>query len=532
MSEQKTNQETRRPYSYHTFIFPFLFQAGYKNISREDFAQCLHKGFCPAVFESQKGTDNTIEYSRFRYFNQAARNAIYTEKWNDHAIVWNYCFNMDTLVQNQETAEKWHKGWDNPVRLILKKGAFQADLAVNEIRVKLFDTGVGMLVFELENYESADENSVTKINEYGRRVFRPFVTPEGECSLCADEVHLAYGEQKIVDGCVSGAQVGNTDEILLSPIISYWLTGEKKVVTTATKAKEGEFYIEPIIDDRMFVACVYNSPEFASEICQWDFEQNQYRYISDATAEELSPNNIARRFYEMVFIDADGLTCQNRTKLAEMNQEHSYARWIEYGTLTGISEYSMVCMTGDGKDIYNINPFLTEYVEMIILVLAQRASLLAFERAISEVTCKTKSKMTVEKIHRGYVAFESELLLAEVTSQQQGIELYDMMMKNLFIEKLKSDVESQINSLYEIHTADHESLESLLLNILAIIGAADIVGSIVSDLVNKHLMSYLSKLLETPLELPQWICTVLGTTLGFGLIMLIRKTISPIKRKF
>ena len=107
-----------------------------------------------------------------------------------------------------------------------------------------------------------------------------------------------------------------------------------------------------------------------------------------------------------------------------------------------------------------------------------------------------------------------------------------MMMKNLFIEKLKSDVESQINSLYEIHTADHESLESLLLNILAIIGAADIVGSIVSDLVNKHLMGYLSKLLETPLELPQWICTVLGTSLGFGLIMLIRKTISPIKRKF
>jgi hypothetical protein len=319
---------------------------------------------------------------------------------------------------------------------------------------------------------------------------------------------------------------------MLSPVIQYLLTRNRVSVTTAEKTPKNMFHIEPIIDDRMFVACVYNAPEFAAAVCEWDSEQNQYRYISDATTKPLDAGNVARRFYEMVFVDADGLTCQNRTMLAEMNQEHSFARWIEYGTLTGISEYSLVCMTGDSTDVFNINPFLTEYVEMLILVLAQRASLLAFERAISEVTCKRRSRLKVERIHRKYVAFESELMLAEVTSQQQGIELYDMMLKNLFIDRLTDDLDNQINSLYELHTADHESLESLLLNILAIIGAADIVGSIVSDLVNKYLMGYLSKLLETPLELPQWICTVLGTALGFGLIMLIRKTISPIKRKF
>jgi hypothetical protein len=310
--------------------------------------------------------------------------------------------------------------------------------------------------------------------------------------------------------------VGKTDEIMLSPIIQYLLTRNRVSVTTAEKTPKNMFHIEPIIDDRMFVACVYNAPEFAAAVCEWDSEQNQYRYISDATAKPLDKDNIARRFYEMVFVDADGLTCQNRTMLAEMNQEHSFARWIEYGTLTGISEYSMVCMTGDSTDVFNINPFLTEYVEMLILVLAQRASLLAFERAISEVTCKKKFKMDVEKIHRRYVAFESELLLSEVTSQQQGIELYDMMLKNLFIDRLTDDLDNQINSLYELHTADHEGIESLLLNTLAVIGTADILGTLLNEVFDFHRLIGLG----------------IGAFIGFVLLQVIERISGPIKRKF
>lgn len=531
MSEQEKKQTPRRPYSYHTFVFPFLFQDGTKNVSRKKFTKCLHKGFQRDVFQSKSGTDNTVEYARFRYFNQAARNAIYTMKWDKKAVVWNYRLNLDALLP--EGAEKigWEdvkKDWNNPVRLVFKKGSFKADLTVNDIRLKLFDTGVGMLVFEVENYEPGYEGSIKKINEYGRRVFMPFVTPDGECSLCADEVYLLCGKKVIVNGCVSGANVGKTDEIMLSPIIQYLLTRDQMSVTTAEKPPRNLFRIEPIIDDRMFVACVYNAPEFAAAVCEWDAEQNQYRYISDATTKPLDKGNVARRFYEMVFVDADGLTCQNRTKLAEMNQEHSYARWIEYGTLTGMSEYSMLCITGDNIDVFNINPFLTEYVEMIILVLAQRASLLAFERAISEVTCKRKSKLKVERIHRRYVAFESELMLAEVTSQQQGIELYDMMLRVLFIEKLKEDMESQINSLYELHTADHERMESLLLNFLAVLGAADIVG----NLIHGFIKNYVNLILKYPIELPQGVYTIIGALLGAGLIVFIRNRFSPIKRKF
>ena len=519
MSEQEKNQTPRRPYSYHTFIFPFLYQDGTKNVSRKDFTRCLHKGFEQDIFMSQPGMENTVEYSRFRYFNRAARNAIYTTQWNDEAVVWNYRFNIESIARNTENAKDWvenEKGCDNPARMVIKKGKFQANLAVNGIRLKLFDTGVGMLIFELENYELSDENSVIIINEYGRRVFMPYVIPpDGICYDCADEVILQYGNETPLyeDARISGGAVGKTDEIILSPVIRYLLTGEKTVTTVLGEGSD-KFYIEPIIDDRMFVACIYSSSGFVGDMGKWDAERKNYCYISDPMDDLSSKSsNAATRFYKMVFVDKEEPTCKNRVMLSDLNREHSYARWIEQGTMTGITEYSMVCITNDVNEENHIHiPFLTEYVEMVLLVLAQRASLLAFERAISEVTCKKKFKMDVEKIHRRYVAFESELLLSEVTSQQQGIELYDMMLKNLFIGRLTDDLDNQINSLYELHTADHEGRENKLLNFLAVIGAAEIFGNLGSDLVNALLPAFC----ENPIIVPQWPFTV-----GIGVVGMI-----------
>ena len=591
MSVQKKNQTPRRPYSYHTFIFPFLYQDGSKKTSRMDFAKCLHSGFKPDVFKEGLQNDDTVEYARYRYFNQAARNAIYSKdfdgKDDNHNVVWNYSLDLNIFTPEEKLTEQQAKE-NHTLTLEMEKRElqickdssqeekgsphedqtlhadesekmsnrfkknmiFKASLRVNGIRVKLFDSGVGMLIFELENYDLPSERDVTKINEYGRRVFRPFVDLKkdilivddlnnteikvdeyGDCSLCADSLTLKYGETAIIDGVINGSKVDGVYEIKLSPIIKYLFTNKENKTCISTRiykshgkqkdhASEGcskdtdytEFCIEPLIDDRMFVACVYNSKSFVRDVCAWDFEQKQYHYISDATTMELTEQNAARRFYELVFIDGNGLTCQNRTMLRDMNRAHSYARWIEYGTLMGISEYSMVSITGDEIDVYNINPFLTEYVEMVILVLAQRASLLAFERAISDVTCKNISKLDIEEIHRKYVAFESELLITEVTSQQQGIEIYDILLKNLMIEKLKKDLDTQINSLYELHTADHEGRENKLLNFLAVIGAAEIFGNLGSDLVN----AFLSKFCENPPTVSQWPFTV-----GIGVVGMI-----------
>ena len=506
------------PHSYHTFIFPFLYQSGTKKVGRSEFAKCLHKGFYDDTFIAVDNPSKE-EYDRYRYFNRAARNAIYMAERNNSAVVWNYRFDLEAIACGKEPQTgEWHKeqhGSENPARIIIDKAikkdndageeyiesVFHAELALNSVRVKLFDTGVGMLIFELENYNYPDEKTVKRINEFGRRVFVPFIKSncKRHCPVCADTVSLMFNNEPIkgASGLISGAAEGKTDEITLSPIVKFFLSGEEKSITTSQKPADNEFCIEPIIDDRMFVACIYNNEDMAARMKEWDNEAGNYRVFTDAL--KLSPeaeHNVSRRFYELLFVDGDGITCLNRKMLSDLIEKHSYGRWIEYGTITGITDYSMMCVTNSFPDA--LLPFLSEYIEMVILALAQRASLLAFKRAISEISCK-KTKLNVKDVHERYIVFQSELLLHEVTPQQQGIELYTLMLDKLFVTDHQEFIENQIDSLYDLDTSNHEKRENKILFILSVFGIFEIVSTIFGDW----------------LELGNWWC------LGIGLAAIV-----------
>ena len=167
----------------------------------------------------------------------------------------------------------------------------------------------------------------------------------------------------------------------------------------------------------------------------------------------------------MVFIDGNFLTCQSSAMLYNMLDNHIYSRWANYGSLTGITEYSMVCVT-TSDEYYLARNFLTEYVEMMTIVLVQRASLLNFERKLSDAAY---SNGNIKKIHKDYVNFQSQILLKEITPQQQGIELYSMLKKNMFIDEYTSEIKDQIEALYAQKTADNESWENSILFILSVL---------------------------------------------------------------
>ena len=185
--------------------------------------------------------------------------------------------------------------------------------------------------------------------------------------------------------------------------------------------------------------------------------------------------NVARRAYELIFVDGNGLSCQNRDMLHQMLEKHVYPRWLEYGTLIGVTEYSLVTATNFGP---NISAFLTEYTEMAMLALAQRASLLAFERQISDCA---RGKLRVDKIQREYVQFQSKYLLREVTPQQQGIELYNMMLENLFISDMQKDLEGQINALFALERDASDRDDNMILSALAILGVVEAIDYFTSE---------------------------------------------------
>lgn len=470
-------------YSYHTFVFPFV----YEEKNRKTFVKNL-PSFAKQDRNRFSYTDKNEElpswqFAQYRYFNEAAKNAIYTDEFNDTDIVWNYKYDLKELSNN---------AGENLYFNIGKESFFSAKLILNQVRLKLYDTGVGLLVFELENDTLSDEKDIIKINEFGRRVFMSFEDIKGKCYMCADNFSITCGETTIIDGSFNGKKGECDDEIVISGIITSFLSNETKSPTTSkqkVKANKESFYlIEPIIDDRMFVACIYQNEEFVKTMGTW--ENGNYRYISDADNYPIKDeNNASRRFYEMIFVDGYGITCFDREMIKELNKNHSYTRWLNYvpddifnsdvkdgcfdrnegtkqGTIYGITEFSVVCVTGSIS--YIKDAFLSEYVEMMLLVIAQRASLLKFLKNVSFLA--SKKKYDVKETHKKYIDFESELLLEEVTPQQQGIELYNLFIKNMFVNEVNEKVKYQIDSLNTYNTTLKESTRAFILFIISLLG--------------------------------------------------------------
>lgn len=465
-------------HSYHTFIFPFLWNDGGK-VSRKKFEECLNKDLWKIdLFSKYRADEPAVHseyYSVYQYFNNAARSVIYTFEDNDKQSVRCFRF-MSEQLKNKGHNIKYH----------IKKDNDEYTLRINGIRLKLYNTGIGLLIYELENQEYSSIDDINRINDLGRRISRPYYDPgNAKCSICADCISISgisdiRGES--ICSKLSGAPVPeNPTGTELARIITFLLEDDDyKVTINKTRTNKKEFFIEPIIDDRMFVACYINNKEFADLLAQRN-KDGEYRYLSDA--EEKRPddkdNNVSRKLYETIFVDGDGSSCHNREMLKKMLSENVYDRWIEYydsgelsGTIHGISEYSMICISAS---LFSANAFLTEYIEIAMLVLAQRASLLAFERRISEVSAGKRGE---KELQEQYIDFDSQYMLHEVTAQQQGIEIFNIILEKMFIKSEKADVENQIRNLFELKNFKNDRWMNGILFGLAVLGLIEIVSII------------------------------------------------------
>lgn len=527
--------------SYHTFMFPFLYEMN-KKTTRSKFEACCHPGWFPDVWEPDQ-MNNQIWYNQYHYFNETAHNAIYMPKdFKDkpEAVVRNLRFDLLSLTEEAPKADpkREHerpKNKSNPIKYVICKGGNKYYLDVNAIRMKLYNTGVGILIFELENRSYPSEKEVTQINDFGRRIYAPYYsyTPRKFlkfhkckptlklrdqekkknlksrhyrvnrdsmfCGICAEELYFEIdgkGVEQEQSSLIPKALRTAADVTVLAEPIRRLLSNSECRVTTQEDCAKDEICIEPVIDDRMFVACYYKNGNFVDAMREWDGDH--YRYLTHA--KEMNPfdnennKNAAHRLYTMMYVDGDGLCCHSRTMLQKLlSDEHIYTRWLECGwlegdqktfagTITGFSEYTMISVAKKPMD-HLIDAFLTQYVEMAALALAQRASLLSFEYMISE--CAHGRNYEAENIHKKYVLFQSQLLLKELTPQQQGLELYDMLEKNLMIEKEKEEIKEQIEGLFIQIDETHDKVENNLLNALGFLGMVEVADILIEHIFNK-----------------------------------------------
>lgn len=500
--ETEKEKNTPQVYSYHTFIFPFIWEQPDKAKQKDidSFAACFvnnpnwvstdMKDTSRLCKEETFADDNdeVLYYNTYQYFHPFVRKVIYGF---DKSIVRNFSFLPDKVHNN--ALYHIYKSYE------VSKGKTALRhflLHINGIRLKIFNTGVALFILECENHgkdgdglPQDDLDSVKSINDYGRRISLPFIpNKEGNySSICADKLAVeipSIGKtfaddflgfaKKLTDIKAQGSISGEITLTHMCDFIKAILAYGSGFFFSSKKdsaAVENAIYVYPALDDRMFVASFILDPA----------ETDRMRAQKDGDYAFLTDTELSRSIYQLAFIDPGRMnyddsatgncTCRSHKMRKRLLEEHVYDRWTEYpedgsyGTIYTVANQGLTALCNYNGDNKLSNPFLTEYVQMCCLCLVQKATLIHFQHAVSTVSGnvekpgKNISHGTIARLmnlQERFVAYQSQLSFTEVTAQEQGIELYELLRKFMFIEQ---ECESLSDRLEKLEAAAETNLD-------------------------------------------------------------------------
>ena len=165
-------------------------------------------------------------------------------------------------------------------------------------------------------------------------------------------------------------------------------------------------------------------------------------------------------WYKYVFVDnGSDVTCQNMRMKEKLLEVSTYYRWQQYGTLYGISRYSLMALTDTqwfGKNVLAMH-LRTIYSRMFELVIVQRASMLRFSGEVTKVSAlKGKNNKEISErigsLYKEYIRFVNQIYFRSVTAQDQGIDLYEMLLKQFDSDAQIKDLDEEISELHQYIT--------------------------------------------------------------------------------
>lgn len=460
-------------YSYHTFLFPFIWEGrGKKTISTEDFKAFFDQN---PNWESTNMTDEFriksnpeirsdadafLFYKEYQYFHPYARKAIYGF---EDGIVFNYAF------RPYDVRNKAHYYITKTMKLPEITGdsyrEITFDLLINSIQLKIYNTGIAIFILEGENHGLTKDgepqnnlNAVKAINDYGRRISLPFIPPNPNYSISADNLTLSInGIGEFVSdfkGCIESTQTKEDMENSISlthfcdfikNILSF---GGRKSFTSKSTNSDECCFVYSALDDRMFVAS-YIKDTKESDAMRARGNDNRPLFYTQ--------NNLSKSLYELLCVDPpDNCCCMDPQMREQEISKAVYTRWLDMGTLTTCTNQALITLTTSNAPSHMDDSFLTQYVQMCCLCLAQRASIINFRRIASAVSAHVEErgrqiKLTTVShlmtLQERFAAFQNQLNLHEVTPELQGIELYGMLMRNSFITEEMNSLKEQLDAL-------------------------------------------------------------------------------------
>lgn len=602
----KKDESVDNVYSFHTFLFPFRLTASsryLKNLNLNEnnyFSKYCTKKIFDKLFKENPHwkkdliIDDKIEklvcfeelidektnkikanylndyqklyrdhYNRIQYFHSAPLKAIYGMSYEniENELLNNYVFR--------------YEGKQHEMELIIgvpEEGEIKTTkyyrLNLNDIRLKVYNTDVAIIIFEVENKLYTELQDIMKINAFTRRVAIPTLNIDADLTPTYWEIRIYdtesdgskksvkkvlnddiwqpyemvldedYDKSKINISKISYTKIIDPIKDLLDirRLDSENTPGDNALITSWCRkfnelnAKDKEcLYIEPVLDDRMYVCSFIKNNDLVNASKNMYYEKDgdyellekessvsksgvsQKKYPKFKVADKIKYGyqvdyEVAKDLYKVVYIDEKNSSCQSIHMIQKLLGESLYTRWIDEGTIQAVTHHSFMMLSTENCPDYLVNNHLELYVEMGCMVLAQRASILQFQLFASELTegsINGKEKIKQERINQllnlqeRYIAFQNQLLFFEVSSEEQAIELYDMLFKELYIKEENEELRNQLQSLYEATNVNQDlnfnfyaalvAIISIILSVITFsVDAKDISATLLSHLSTSH----------------------------------------------
>jgi hypothetical protein len=527
LTNEKTPQSTEenppeKLFSSHIFLFPFKWEKRdlpEKVLFTNQVRLEQIDSFFPVKnqwIESPYKIDTLANYNEYNYFYDYVREVQYDTSNNSKPL------ENSPLYSKQAGNEQMLRHFEYQLN---GKSAFYRietndptdeynrkvyELEVESILLQFYYTGVGILSFHLNNRKEnqAGEKDILYINQYGRRIFPPFFgIPDKLVGLPA-----LYEQKDFQNHLPTGKELAYSISLEiegLDPLKEDW-----EHYTQYSKFEKDPFYLpqfisgllpagfvgssstmklSPVLDDRMFVVSWYGNNTIT-----WRLYQSQENgSIVIPPGRDASPKEnflLDPWWYQYLFVDANGVTCQNELMQTELVRQATNARWAKYGTYYGVTDYSFVLLTSDLPTLqqeyvraaFLVTHLRTIYYKLAELVLLQRASVQRFSEEVTlisrldgEEEKDSTLSLRVESLYKQYIRFVNKIYFREVTAQVQGRELYQLLHHQCGLEKHVKDLDGEINELHNYVQQVQERQRNDRLEVLTILGAVFLPPSLI-----------------------------------------------------
>ena len=266
-------------------------------------------------------------FNEKNFFYQFAHRALYDDDTTNN------------IIRHYERREPYEHDVVYKIHVVAGKEDIYS-LLLKSICLDLYETGVGVMSFYLENYNYPELEDVLRISEFGRRISPPFFEAKNGI---AGTKQIELAESISIEG------LNGNPSAYFEDFNDYRTDSYEKPARFITKLISDfseKIAISSVIDERMFVICWYGNNELSEKI---------------KSTKSFDEFKLQVDWYRFLFVDSMDVTCKNQALREKLIKKHTYSRWQEKGILYGFSRYSLVFLS-DLSPGFLLTNFRTIYV--------------------------------------------------------------------------------------------------------------------------------------------------------------------------